>query len=378
MLLTENGQLKDIIAKLDADKTKLKARLTELTEENTFLQRRTTHDGSTPGGATSSDREDSPDALSELDKHEELLANISQKNKHIKRLLRDIDSLESKVSSQFDQIAQLRDSLQDATGNLDVMGGQLDEHKRLLAEQTTTIECLRLNVRNMEDQSAVLEREREEREHEISEFGARLEERAVRWRDMLQEKDDRLDSLRTKYEHVLERDPSYNIDAERLDMQRMNDAINVRDEVIADLEAKVTELSREMIDTTDIMNRLAKERETSASGGESARRLKCTSCEETLGRLEKALSRCSELQDLIGTAEEDSALKSKQAMDAIEALNAFQSGQDGLVHAMRKNADLQTQVQARDKHVRSLIAEVNVMQEVAQENAVLRFVYICG
>jgi centrosomal protein CEP290 len=35
--------------------------------------------------------EDSPDQLSEIDRQQELMAKISAKNKHIRRLLRDIE-----------------------------------------------------------------------------------------------------------------------------------------------------------------------------------------------------------------------------------------------------------------------------------------------
>lgn len=41
--------------------------------------------------SNTSDKDDSSDLLSDLDRKEELLKNINAKNKHIKRLLRDIE-----------------------------------------------------------------------------------------------------------------------------------------------------------------------------------------------------------------------------------------------------------------------------------------------
>lgn len=41
--------------------------------------------------SNNSDKDDSSDLLSDLDRKEELLKNINAKNKHIKRLLRDIE-----------------------------------------------------------------------------------------------------------------------------------------------------------------------------------------------------------------------------------------------------------------------------------------------
>ena len=59
-------------------------------------------------------------------------------------------------------------------------------------------------------------------------------------------------------------------------------------------------------------------------------------------------------------------------MEAIEALHAFKEGEDGLVNALKKNTELQNKIQSRDKHIRSLIMELNSLQELQQENFVLR------
>lgn len=370
-VLTENEHLKDFIAKLDADKAKLKTRLTELTAENAFLLQRRPTDGGLGTATACSDREDSPDVLSELDRHEELLATISQKNKHIKRLLRDIDALESHSGTQRSNCEELRDRLHDATENLSRMDEQLGQYRGQLAEQATAIDGLQLNVHNLEDQLAVMERERAQREAEIAEFSGRLEERAVRWRVMLQEKDERLDSMRTKYELLMDRVPagSDTVEtAERAELQRMAGAIDERDALIEELEQKVQELGREMIDTTDVLNRLAKERE----GVESTRLPKCPNCSEMSGRLDMAAGRCAELHELMVAAEADSVRKAQQAMVAVGALEAFKSGADGLVPVLQRNADLLAKVQSRDAHIRKLITEVNGLHQLAAENLVLR------
>lgn len=74
------------LAKQDAERLQYKNRIKELTEEMSMMQ----------GREMQGSDEDSPDQLSDIDKQQELMSNISMKNKHIKRLLRDIE-----VGTQF-------------------------------------------------------------------------------------------------------------------------------------------------------------------------------------------------------------------------------------------------------------------------------------
>ncbi|TMW39317.1 hypothetical protein DOY81_015603, partial [Sarcophaga bullata] len=79
-------KLKLMIASLEDDKVAYKNKTKELTEEIISLQKSLRE----AANADVSDK-DSSDPLSELDKQETLLRNINTKNKHIKRLLREIE-----------------------------------------------------------------------------------------------------------------------------------------------------------------------------------------------------------------------------------------------------------------------------------------------
>lgn len=81
---SENNKLRKLVERLENERTQQKIKFRQLTEEIQVLQKRSQN---------ISEREDSPDALSDLDKHEELLNNISMKNKHIKRLLSDLEEV---------------------------------------------------------------------------------------------------------------------------------------------------------------------------------------------------------------------------------------------------------------------------------------------
>lgn len=369
VLLDENAQLKDLVDKLESDKLKLKARVKELNEENQLLQKKYL-EASTFG----SEREDSPDVLSELDKQEELLNNISQKNKHIKRLLRDIEMLEQQNGSHQKQVNELQIHLNEATNSLTLVTNQIIAYKQKQTEQSHIIDDLNAKIVELTTQIGHMDKNKIDREIEIENFGRQLEERAIIWKQMLEDKDDRLESLRSKYEDVLQQNPGYDIDSERIELKRLSEAISERDELITELETKIISLSKEMMSSTDIMNKLANERESFVitTNQQNTETKHCTGCAEIRVLYERANNRCHELQDMISNIEDDNILKSKQAMDANEALALFKSGEDGLAQTLKKNTDLQNKVHSRDKHIRSLIMELNSLQELAQENIILR------
>ena len=79
--LEQIEEQKKLINKHEAERVQFKARIKELSDEITIIRGREIHGSD----------EDSPSQLSEIDRQQELMANISAKNKHIKRLLRDIE-----------------------------------------------------------------------------------------------------------------------------------------------------------------------------------------------------------------------------------------------------------------------------------------------
>lgn len=369
-MLEENTALKETVTKLESDKSKLKLRIKELGEENVLLLRRP-QDNSTIGG---SDREDSPNLLSEIDKQEELLMNISNKNKHIKRLLLEIEKFEMESNKSSQQIELLEHTLIQATQQVSIFANQLKDHKKKIEDQDIVITGLNLSVKNLTEQMGVMEGERNERELEIQEFGYRLEKRAIRWRQILEEKDDRLDSLRTKYELVLEKNPGYDIDSDRLGLQQMAEAVADRDLIITDLEEKISGLSQEMIETTQLLNNLSRERELSFGGGVTLDKLTnmCPQCVDKQSKLDVCVARCSDLQTMVNNLEEDNLVKSRKTLEAQRSLVLLRSGDEGLSSALSRNMELQTKIDSRDKHVRTLIAELNILQETVHENEVLR------
>ncbi|XP_055627990.1 centrosomal protein cep290 isoform X2 [Toxorhynchites rutilus septentrionalis] len=363
MLREQMSDLKRTIEKLEADKLSQRSRIKELSEEIASLQKKlveSSHFGS--------DGEDSPDALSEIDRQQELYNNISMKNKHIKRLLRDIEDLEKRNSFQIDTINSLQVSLSDATENLTALTNQYEEAKALIGSQKATIDAFNEKVCKLEKELAGMVEKKRKCEDDLEDFAEQLEVRTVRWKAVLGEKQAELEEVQTKYAELLEQFPGYDVEAERNEFKRMVSQLEEKNELILVLEEKITMLSQEILTSTELMNRISQEKENTRN--EPSKISKC--CEESRTLLERANKRCEEMQEILTNVEEDNLLKSRQVTEAVDALKRYESGEDGLANALKRINRLHEKVNVRDKQIRELVKDINEANEVVMENTVLR------
>lgn len=233
-----------------------------------------------------------------------------------------------------------------------------------------TIEELNADVSRLDCNVKYLEKERDNADNEFKEFIRKLEERAVVWRNIIVDKDRQLDSLQSKI-----RDFQSNTSLVRHlsnaedDTKRSNElmeAIEERNAVIEQLESKIREMSTEMTLSSEIWNNM------SSSKNPSPNKKTCSSCENLESALNKSLRRARELSELLQKSEEDNFLRSNQAMDALNTLQSYQRGEDGLMSALDKISSLEHRLQSREKQVRSLVSELNSLNEISQENMILR------
>lgn len=361
---SENNKLRKIIEKLESEKSQQKIKFKQLTDEIQILQKKL------QSSHLNSDREDSPDALSDLEQQKELLTNISLKNKHIKRLLRDVEELETKTNEQEIEMKTLRDNFQKATTSSDSINNRFKDSQNVIKDQIEVIESLNIKLRNMDEVVLEMQKENRNRESEIFTFGKELEKRANLWKGLLDQKQNELESLKVKYEDIIDRHPGYNIDAERADLKRLTFSIKERDCLIKDLEEKLFEMSNELITATDVINKLlVKEKETKESS-RKARSFDC--CTENRNKIVEAKKQVQDLNELIISLEEDNIAKSRQAIEAIEHLQNYESGKDGLPQAIEKTIALEQKIKHRDKQIKDLIKEINRSQELAKENIAMR------
>ncbi|XP_039964041.1 centrosomal protein cep290 [Bactrocera tryoni] len=379
-LKDENERLKVMLERLDDEKSELKAKVKELTEDIFQLQKRLQEAAQT--AATEVSDKDSSDPLSELDKQEDLLRNINSKNKHIKRLLREIEALQNQNIAQTKTIIECETELQQNKTKLLQLSADVtlvDSERKALKE---TVNELNIEITRLEGNITYLEEEREKSEHDLKAFIEKLEIKAQSWKNMLDAKEKEMKKLRARLEKVGEATSltEHTTHAGKDDLGKNNvnsdddeettkllHALESRDKHIESLEAKIKYLAEEMMSSTRLMNQLSAEKEEARNPNKS--RACCKTIEESL---QAANERCRELSEMLERSEEDNALKSKQALQAISALDAYQRGEDGLVKALRKCTALEQKVISRDKQIRALIMELNSMHEIAHENGILR------
>lgn len=360
----ESDRLRKLVDRLETEKAQQKVRIRQLTEEIAVGQKRIQT-------ATAIDREDSPDALSDLDRQEELLAKISTKNKHIKRLLADLDQLEGVNAAQLKVNHSLTSQLTETRGNWEAVSVQFKDAQLVIADQLQLIEELHGKNRSLSDMVTAMQRDVESRDEEITEFGRELEQKVLVWRGMFDAKQRELESLRGKYEDAVDRHPGYNIDAERVELSRLTSSVRERDCLINGLEEKMFEMSNELIRATGVINKLLiKERES----GEKTKRTKKDGdcCAELRDLLALAKKESIELQGTVLALEEENVARAKQAQEAMEMLSKYENGEAGLSEALQQVAELERKVRVRDRDIVELVKQINRSQDVARENVALR------
>ncbi|XP_050073275.1 centrosomal protein cep290 [Anopheles maculipalpis] len=355
---------KRTIEKLELERHTLRTKLKDVTEENSKLQVKLAEGLHVAG----SEGEDSPDALSEIERQQELYNNISMKNKHIKRLLRDIDDLEKRNSFQVDTINGLQVSLNDATLNITALTHQFEEMQARSREQQDLNVKLNEKLQQMEGEILNICDEKEHLLVELNKANKLHADQVTEWEDQFDKREQELNELRDRYDDLLSQFPGIDIEAERREYKLMMERLEEKDEIIVDLEQKILTLSREIHRSTEVMNRISDEKVRTAE--EKQQESHC--CQEYRMQLEKASERCREMQELLADVEDDNRLKSRQAVEAIEALRRYENGEEGLASALKKVNRLQEKVNTRDKQIRQLISEINLANEIAIENSVLR------
>lgn len=358
---TENEKLRKLVERLETEKTQQKVKMRQLTEEISVIQKR---------APNTSEREDSPDALSDLEKHEELLSNISVKNKHIKRLLGDLEEMEARNGKLAQQNHLLKDQLQEASQTIESLNAQFKDSQMVIKDQIKLIEELNGKNQSLDEMIAAMQRDVSERDEEIMSFGRELEQKVTVWKRMFDSKQNELDSLKIKYEDIIDRHPGYNIDTERAELVRLTASVKERDCLINDLEEKVFEMSNELLNATEVINKLlVKERELKEKN-KRPRSGDC--CADVRDQLSLARKEIIDLQETIVGLEEENVSKTKEAMEYMDMLSKFKNGEAGLAEALSTVTQLERKVRVRDKDIKELVKQINRSQDVARENIALR------
>ncbi|KAG5681609.1 hypothetical protein PVAND_011025 [Polypedilum vanderplanki] len=358
--LEQIDKQKKMLNKYEAERIQFKAKIKELSDEIAVMH----------GRELQGSGEDSPDQLSEINNQQELLSKISAKNKHIKRLLREIEKNEEETASYLNVIKNMKMTVEQANEKIAQLETQLSESNAANSFFEDKVEKLSQQLLEQEQENKKFRDELEEREKEVQHFSIQVEERCMRYKQILNEKQNEINILKERYERLVEQVPGMDVDGIEIENKRLIDSSREKDELIRVYEEKFQLLSHELMDSTETIRKLIDMKEELEARLSRNRLDDC--CKETRAMLEKSNQRNIELQEMLEKADEDNILKSKQAFEAIETLRSYENTTDGLAEALKKIHQLQETVHQRDKQIRELVVEVNMQNEVSAENSILR------
>ena len=265
---------------------------------------------------------------------------------------------------------ELKANVDDASEKISSLSIQLAESSSGVGYMEEQIEKLNRQIQEHDSENRQLVLEKGEREKEMEMFAAQLEERVLMYKNILDEKQRELDEANEKYNNLVDQLPGIDIDSEQSEIKRLMESQKERDELIQAFDEKIKILSAELVDATNVINRLAKEKAEYLERLSREKNGEC--CQEVQEMLERSKIRSQELQEMLELAEDDNIIKAKQSFEAIEALRAYENGEDGLVDALKKIHQLQESVHLRDKQIHELVADLNTQNEIVAENAILR------
>lgn len=279
-------------------------------------------------------------------------------------------SLEEQSSSHLNIIKELKTNVEDASEKITLLSTQLAESSSSASYLEEQIAKLQSQLQEQEAENLQLIQEKKDHEKEMENFSTQLEERILMYKSTLDDKQKDLDVANRKYADLVDQIPGIDLDSEQSEIKRLMESVKERDELIKAFEEKIGLLSAELVDSTEIITKINKEKAEYMKKVSRDKTDKC--CDEVQAMLERSNARCQELQEMLEMAETDNILKAKQAFEAIEMLKSYENSEDGLADALKKIHQLQESVHQRDKQIHELVVELNGQNEIVAENAILR------
>lgn len=171
--------------------------------------------------------------------------------------------MEEQSAIHINVIEHLKANVEDAEDKLSIMCTTYEETAGNVAFLEEKITHLNRQLQAQIKENQQLLEERQQHEKDFENFSQQLEERVRFYKSILDEKQREHDEMKEKYESLVEQIPGIDVDSEQSEIKRLMDSIKERDEVIKELREKLQLVSMELMDSTEVINKIGKEREES-------------------------------------------------------------------------------------------------------------------
>lgn len=160
-------------------------------------------------------------------------------------------------------ITSLKENLEETEEKLSLLCTKYEETAGTVTLQQEKISILNRQLREQMIENKQLLDERQQKEDEFENFTHQLEERVRYYKTIMDERQRECDEVKEKYESLVEQIPGIDVDSEQSEIKRLMDSIKERDEVIKELQEKLELVSTNLMDSTEVLNKIGREREES-------------------------------------------------------------------------------------------------------------------
>ncbi|GJQ81526.1 hypothetical protein Trydic_g4888 [Trypoxylus dichotomus] len=320
-------------------------------------------------------QDDSRSDLSETvkEQNKELIDAIQNKNRHISKLLNEIEVIENENVILKENLANTRDKLAEATTEINKFSMELVANKVKMDEYIETINGLEHEKESLKAEIRELTEDKRNYKKQLTEFALEIDSRVDEWKKILDEKNDEIKRLKTLTQDKTQSTASSisNDDFEpKGQIATLNKIISDRETSIHQLQRQLEKATREMQETTSVLNKLSDDRNTYLTQMNESKEL----LKELKGQLKQCNIRAQEQQDQVIFLENLLAKKDKDLKAFLDKLK--DDGHLELSEVVSKLQAVKTQKRYKEKQILDLVKTNNEFQEamsqIERENAEMR------
>ncbi|KOC58823.1 Centrosomal protein of 290 kDa [Habropoda laboriosa] len=335
-LLLECGELKQTITSLKPEPAKRKRK-----------------EWDTPG---------SKHDITDLSKHVDMSEGpdyddaLQGKNKKIKILMSELEALEKDNLILKERLSTLTEEMEDATQTMNEMTEELGSTRVKSVEYKEKISDLERENSALVSQVEEVSAQQANRDKMIDEFSTAIDTRINEWKTILDERDAEIVQLRETLSHSVVQSAASAKEQSKSEIIHLNEEIDRRDKVIAELKTKLSEATDEINESATLIEKLKRGMQKMGKVD------KKKEYKGLLKKLQDADEQISKLQMKLNEAEEDAELRSGKLCEVLGTLRIYEDENEGLRDALNEIKELKSILTDKNEHITELINVVNKLE----------------
>ncbi|KAI8424267.1 hypothetical protein MSG28_002826 [Choristoneura fumiferana] len=309
------------------------------------------------------DTDSSRDALSEMNAVAQLENEITLKNRHIRKLLGDVKTLEEDNNKLKEKLSMLKDKLTEATR---IIENLTDKIFTINNENTKLKENLGQTIQTKAHLSIEIESLRKElleSENKKESFLADIKAKAQHWKNVAKSKRIEIEELEdenTKLKEVL-------IQIPKVSSPKLKPCIE--EDKMKEMQTKLTEASQELLQSAKLIERLKRENERLKLSTEditeySAAEVRNESDEgKEMAIINKLKKKVKSLTEALSEAEERITTRERELVEISSQLKLIKDN-EGVKEMIDNLKQKKYQLKIKNGETKSLIKEINTLNEI--------------